>query len=204
MPGSIFTLGHSTLEPAFFASLCKSAGIDAIADVRSVPYSKRAPQHNREAIEEYSRNFGITYVYLGHLLGGRPARPSLLLPSGRADYRSMRSSPEFIEGLGRLRKGLEKYNIGLMCGEEDPITCHRGLLISPVLAKIGLSPSHLRKGGRLESQRQFEDRLMDASGNGAIQGDLFENRDSLVNRAIELMADRHAFRLGALEDQASE
>ena len=204
MPGTIFTLGHSTLEPEFFANLCKSAEIDAIADVRSVPYSRRAPQHNREAIEEYTRNFGIAYVYLGHLLGGRPARPSLFLPSGRADYRSMRSSPDFIEGLERLRKGLEKYNIGLMCGEEDPITCHRALLIAPVLAKIGLIPAHLRKGGRIESQREFEDRLMEATGSGAIQGDLFENRDSLVDRAIEAMADRHAFRLGALNDQVSE
>lgn len=204
MPGAIFTLGHSTLEPASFANLCKSVGIDAIADVRSVPYSRRASQHNREAIEEYARGFGIAYVYLGHLLGGRPARPSLFLPSGRADYRSMRSSPEFIEGLGRLGKGLERYNIGLMCGEEDPITCHRALLISPVLAKNGLNPTHVRKGGRLERQRQFEDRLMEAAGSGTLQGNLFESRDSLLDQAIEAMADRHAFRIGALNDQASE
>jgi uncharacterized protein (DUF488 family) len=204
MPGTIFTLGHSTLEPEPFANLCHGAGINAIADIRSVPYSKRVPHHNRESIEQYLHRFQIAYVYLGHLLGGRPSRPSLFLPSGRADYRSMRISPEFVEGLERLRKGLEKFNIGLMCGEEDPITCHRALLIAPALAKIGLAPAHVRKGGRLESHQQFEDRLMEAAGIGASQGDLFENRDALVDRSIEAMADRHAFRLGAPEPQPSE
>lgn len=204
MPGSIFTLGHSTLAAASFADLCHRAGITAIADVRSVPYSRRASQHNRESIEEYAPKSGIAYVYLGHLLGGRPARPSLFLPSGRADYRSMRSSPEFLEGMGRLRKGLDKFNIGLMCGEEDPITCHRALLIAPVLAALGLSPLHLRKGGRLETQTEFEDRVMEATGAGSMQGNLFESRESLVDQAIEAMADRHAFRQGAKDDQLSE
>lgn len=204
MPGNILSLGHSTLAPAAFADLCLHAGITAIADVRSVPYSRRAPQHNRESIVEYAPRFGISYVYLGHLLGGRPARPSLFLPTGRADYRSMRSSPEFLEGLGRLRRGLEKFNIGLMCGEEDPITCHRALLIAPALATLGLPPLHVRKGGRLETHAGFEDRVMEATGITALQADLFECRESLVGRAIEVMADRHAFRQDAMDNQFSE
>lgn len=204
MPGNILTLGHSTLAPESFATLCRGAGITAIADVRSVPYSRRAPQHNREAIQEYAPAFGIAYVHLGHLLGGRPNRPSLFLPDGRADYRAMRSSPDFLEGMDRLAAGLKKYTIGLMCGEEDPITCHRALLIAPALAALGLAPAHIRKGGRLETREEFEDRMMETAGLGPRQGDLFENRASLVDRALDVLAERHAFRTGAPDHQSSE
>ena len=36
----IFTVGHSTHEFEDFVSLLKLHGIDAVADVRSVPYSR--------------------------------------------------------------------------------------------------------------------------------------------------------------------
>ncbi|MBM4097288.1 MAG: DUF488 domain-containing protein [Planctomycetes bacterium] len=205
MPGRIFTLGHSTLDIDSFVELCQSAEIDAIADVRSVPYSRMAPQHNRETIQSAFEGRRLVYVYMGNLLGGRPTRPSLFNNNGRADYVAMRQSSEFMEGIARIRKGLEQFNIGLMCGEEDPVTCHRALLIAPALAAIGLPPSHLRKGGRLESHRQFEDRLLEANGVMLSQGDLFLNRQTLVEQAIESMADRHAYRSGfEPNDQASE
>ena len=204
MRGSLYTLGHSTLDAPAFVELCRQAGIDAIADVRSVPYSRRVPHHNREPLSAILKQSGIAYVYLGHLLGGRPGRPSLFLSSGRADYRAMRVSPEFLSGIERLRSGLERFNIGLMCGEEDPITCHRCLLIAPHLKTIGLTPAHIRKGGRIESHKDFEDRLMNACGIECPQGDLFDDRETMLDRAIEQMADRHAFRTEANEDHASE
>jgi uncharacterized protein (DUF488 family) len=204
MRGSIYTLGHSTLDAPAFVDLCCQAGIDAIADVRSVPYSRRVPHHNREPLSAYLKQSGIAYVYLGHLLGGRPGRPSLFLPSGRADYRAMRASPEFLSGIERLRSGLERFNIGLMCGEEDPITCHRCLLIAPHLKTIELIPTHIRKGGRVETQQEFEARLMTVCGVECPQGDLFDDRNAMLDRAIEQMADRHAFRTEANEDHANE
>lgn len=204
MGGSLYTIGHSTLDAPAFVDLCRLAGIDAIADVRSVPYSRRVPHHNREPLSAYLNESGIAYVYLGHLLGGRPVRPSLFLPSGRADYQAMRASPEFLSGIERLRSGLERFNVGLMCGEEDPITCHRCLLIAPHLKAIGLPPQHIRKGGRIETQQDFENRLMNACGIVSPQGDLFDDRTAMLNRAIEQMADRHAFRTEATEDHASE
>ena len=70
MAGRILTLGHSALDIDSFVGLCQSAGIDAIADVRSVPYSRMAPQHNRETIRTSFEGRGLAYVYTQFVLAG--------------------------------------------------------------------------------------------------------------------------------------
>ena len=48
----IYTIGHSNVEPGDVVELLRSHGIEAVLDVRSSPYSKHAPQFNREAFAE--------------------------------------------------------------------------------------------------------------------------------------------------------
>ena len=62
-----------------------------------------------------------------------------------------------------MAAGLERFTIALMCGEEDPLDCHRALMIAPALKDLGLPPRHIRKGGRLETTAPA-DRLSGASG----------------------------------------
>src|SRR3989442_15928815 len=45
---TVFTIGHSNLEFARFVALLKQHDIQAVADVRSSPYSQYNPQFNRE------------------------------------------------------------------------------------------------------------------------------------------------------------
>jgi hypothetical protein len=45
---------------------------------------------------------------------------------------------------------------------------------------------------------------MDACGVECPQGDLFDDRETILDRAIEQLADRHAYRTEANEDHASE
>ena len=40
-------------------------------------------------------------------------------------------------------------NIVLMCGEEDPKSCHRHNLITQSLVKKGLEVIHIRKNGKI-------------------------------------------------------
>src|SRR5439155_24000994 len=69
----LFTVGHSNLEAEGLLGLLRAAGVTAVADVRSSPYSRRLPQFNRAALEASLRAAGIAYVFLGAELGGRPA-----------------------------------------------------------------------------------------------------------------------------------
>jgi hypothetical protein len=57
-----------------------------------------------------------------------------------------------------------KGNIVLMCAEEDPLRCHRFLMISSALVERGVIPLHIPRGGALETQRDSENPLFDLHG----------------------------------------
>jgi uncharacterized protein (DUF488 family) len=203
----IWTLGHSTLAPEDFIRLIQGAGIQAIADVRSIPFSGRQPHYSSPNLRHLLENAGIRHVYLGDLVGGRPRHSGLYTPTGRADFRAMAQSEWFLRGLERILAGLKKMSIGLMCGEEDPLPCHRGLLIAPELVARGLEPRHLRKGGRVETQRELEDRMLAAAGMEPSQGDLFltggHSGPIRVGLAREILAEKHAWRLESTQTDDS-
>src|SRR5262249_60154705 len=111
---------------------------------------------------------GLLYVCPGALLGGRPARAELYHPEGWADYERMRATPEVARGLDRVLQGLARERIALLCAEEDPLDCHRGLMLTPALKERGVPPVHVRRGGRLEATAQMEQRLQEATRPGAV------------------------------------
>ena len=66
----IFTIGHSAHEFARFVELLKQHHVNAVADVRSMPYSRWQPQFNREELGAALKAQSIDYVFLGKELGG--------------------------------------------------------------------------------------------------------------------------------------
>ena len=60
----LFTIGHSDHETEHFLSLLVRHGITAVADVRSQPYSRFAPQYNRENLLETLKNVTIGYLVI--------------------------------------------------------------------------------------------------------------------------------------------
>jgi hypothetical protein len=198
----LFSIGHSNHELARFIQLLQGGAITAVADVRSSPFSQRYPQFNRPELERELAEHDITYVYLGGQLGGRPQRPSLYDQEGRVLYERVRATPEFRKGLERLSAGLEEYTIAMMCAEEDPLDCHRGLMIAPALVEQGIRPAHLRGDGSIETTAAMEERLLEVTkvGIGILDG-LFaaalstEERRQYLAEAYRLAARRRAFRL---------
>ena len=75
MTGTIFTIGHSNLDPESFIKLLKDNSIDVVVDVRSNPYSKYVPQYNKSRIQESIETNNMKYLFLGKELGGKPASP---------------------------------------------------------------------------------------------------------------------------------
>jgi uncharacterized protein (DUF488 family) len=72
---ALWTVGHSNMEAGEFVSNLQRHGIDAIADVRSWPRSRYAPWFDQAPLAEALRSAGISYVWMGPDLGGRPDDP---------------------------------------------------------------------------------------------------------------------------------
>jgi uncharacterized protein (DUF488 family) len=205
--GRLLSVGHSNHDWSRLLALLRGAGVTAVADVRSSPYSRRLPEYNRAALEGALRANDVGYAFLGDLLGGRPSDPGLYHPEGWADYARMRQTAAFRRGLDRLLLGAEDYTVAMLCSEEDPLDCHRGLMITPALAELGRPPLHLRKDGSLETTADMEKRLLQATGVGdglldglfAAQLDEAERR-GLVAEAYRLRNRRVAYRTRAEED----
>src|SRR6185369_2975215 len=70
----IFTLGHSTLSIERFVALLHAYGIERLADIRTVPRSRRNPQFNDAALAVALKAETIDYVPLSALGGLRHAR----------------------------------------------------------------------------------------------------------------------------------
>lgn len=152
----ILTVGHSTYAIERFLRLLGARRVEALADVRRFPGSRRNPQFNAGALAESLRGAGIEYVRLGDELGGRRDR------SGRGDrsaprprtgpfaaYAQHMSSEEFAAGLDRLEALARAHRTALMCAEADWRRCHRRL-IADALGARGWRVLHLLADGRLE------------------------------------------------------
>ncbi|MEK9970691.1 MAG: DUF488 domain-containing protein, partial [Ferrovibrio sp.] len=62
---TIFTIGHSNQTAERFAALLRQHGITLLADVRSAPASRHAPQFNRIALARNLEDAGIGYRWFG-------------------------------------------------------------------------------------------------------------------------------------------
>ena len=193
---SIFTIGHSSLELEAFLRILVTHEVKIVCDVRSRPGSFRFPQFNREPLEACLISADIKYEFLGNALGGRPSDPGVYHADGVVNYEERRKAKDFGAGIDRALELSSATNIALMCAEEDPLQCHRFLMISPSLLERGLTPSHIRRGGELESQREAEDRLLKLHDLAAFDsGSLFIcERDVALQDAFRLQSQEFAFR----------
>lgn len=159
----IFTVGHSNHSVEKFLSLLKQNGVSAIADVRSSPFSRHSPQFNQSSLRKTLTSEGISYVFLGEELGARSKNPECYV-EGKARYELIAATEEFATGLDRILEGVKRHQIALMCAEQDPITCHRAILVCKHLKDTGLNIQHILKTGDLESHDHLEQRLLKIHG----------------------------------------
>lgn len=192
----LFTIGHSNAELGAFLAVLKELQVTLLMDVRSRPQSYRFPHFNQLEFEQSLREVGIRYLFLGEELGGRPEDPKAYREDGLVNYRARRKSRAFEAGLERVLSELEQNTLAVMCAEEDPLTCHRFLMICPELVAAGVEPQHIRKGGVLETQREAEDRLLEAHHFGDVSsGSLFSaERAAALEDAYDAQARECAFR----------
>ncbi|HEY1980880.1 MAG TPA: DUF488 domain-containing protein [Xanthobacteraceae bacterium] len=165
----LFTIGHSNIPAERFLSMLRDAGVNAIADVRSTPFSRFFPWFSAKNLAPLLAQEGIFYLPYREPLGGRPRDPSLYC-EGVADYDAMARQPEFAAGLERLRADAMRCRVCLMCAEREPLDCHRCLLVARALAARGLAIGHILHDGTIEPHLATEQRLLELDGQPA---DLF-------------------------------
>lgn len=200
---AIFTIGHSNHTPEKFLELLSIHNINALADVRSAPYSRYLPHFNKQALQSYLPKAEIRYVFLGAELGARPADSSCYV-EGRALYEKIAVLDSFQQGLKRIIKGVQNHRIALMCAEKDPITCHRAILVCRHLLSFNLEIAHIHSNGELEYHENLEERLLqihdlqDKQENGQLS--LFPTvsqpqlpRSERISQAYQLQGDRIAY-----------
>jgi uncharacterized protein (DUF488 family) len=163
------TIGHSNLPLERFITLLKQNGVAAVADVRSVPGSRRYPWFSAKPLARSLESAGIGYLPFGDALGGRP-RDATSYCDGVADYEAMAAAPEFIAGLDRLLETAGGRRVCLMCAEREPLDCHRCLLVSRAVARRGHTIGHILVDGSVEPHQVTEQRLLELAGDEA---DLF-------------------------------
>lgn len=186
----IFTIGYSAFSLGSFIRALKKHQINAVADVRSLPYSGFKPEFNRENLQSVLKEHGIAYVFLGDSCGARIDDPSCFT-HGKADFRLIARHPRFIEGLNRIRKGMAKYHLALMCAEKDPLNCHRAILIIRNLKSNSIKINHIMSDLSLEDHRMTEKRLL--SLYNLEQPDLFKTEHERIEQAYDLQARKIAY-----------
>jgi uncharacterized protein (DUF488 family) len=150
MPEKLWTIGHSTRGWDEFVALLGGNGIQAIADVRRFPASRKYPHFNREAMEGALPLVDTQYAVFTDLGGRRPARPDS--PNiawrnasfrGYADYMG---TPGFHDALQRLLELATRKRTAMMCAEAVWWRCHRGLIADELKAR-GVQVLHIEGGG---------------------------------------------------------
>lgn len=165
--GSVFTIGHSNMSQEEFDSLMKRHGIQVLVDIRSYPKSNFCPQFDKDTLDVHLAGNDIEYHHFpefgGHqMVGSGDARRQL-------SYEEVMKSDDFKNGMKCLRDCVkEGYRVCLMCSENDPLECHRMLMMGRALAHPevygsrakAIDVQHITRQGYTLSQDYFEKKLV--------------------------------------------
>jgi uncharacterized protein (DUF488 family) len=181
--GSIYTIGSSIHAIDEFMALLNKYKINAVADVRSVPYSKHTPQYNREKLSGILKENQINYLDFNKEFGAR-RRESEAYTNGIVDFKKVVNLPEFLYGIERINEGMSKgYNIVLLCAEKDPINCHRFFLVSKALVdKLSINIDHILYDGSAINHHDLEKEMVQKL---YFKNDLFNDHRTLLETAYE-------------------
>jgi uncharacterized protein (DUF488 family) len=155
---TIFTIGHSTRPLDDFVALLARNGVTQLADVRTVPKSRRHPQFVREALAGSLPGAGIAYRHIPGLGGLRKPRPDSANTAwrnqsfrGYADY--MQTLP-FAHALEELHAWAVRPT-AVMCAEAVWWQCHRQLIADALVAR-GIEVRHIVSAAAPEPHKLTE------------------------------------------------
>ena len=153
----LYTIGHSTRSLEDFLHLLRMSHIACLADVRTIPRSRHAPQFNRDVLQAALPNASLRYVHLPRLGGLRKSRGGESPNGGwrRAGFRGFADymqTEEFARGLDELWELAGRCRTAIMCAEALYRRCHRALIADAFMVRGGIV-SHILSEGKVEDHR---------------------------------------------------
>ena len=157
----IFAIGHSNYPYDKLIEMIKKYGIDCVVDIRETPYSKYNTQYNREVLRENLKSSGFTYVYMGHEFGAKRQTKESYNDDGYADFEKVIKEELFLKGIERITKGLQMgYKIVLLGAMQEPIRCHRSIMLGKYLNEKGFDVKYIMHEGNIVNQDYIEENLL--------------------------------------------
>jgi len=173
MEGSktIWTIGHSTRMIHGFLELLGVNQIKILADIRTLPGSRKYPHFNKEALEESLSHAGIRYMHFPELGGRRKPKPDSANTAWRhasfKGYADHMETSEFKKGVETLQALALKERLAYMCSELVWWRCHRSL-VSDYLKVKGWTVLHILDQNKVQEHPY-------TSPAREVQGKLFYN-----------------------------
>ncbi len=194
MKHNLFTIGHSTHTLSRFMDLLNLYAVQEVWDVRSQPYSKYNKAFNKECIErELSKN-NMVYSFMGYELGGRTDNPACYDENNKLQYRRVAQLPVFQTALSRIKNKLKTCGTALMCSENDPLNCHRMILICRELCQktdsLKKEIKHILFDGSIRTNKEMERLLMDKF---KLYPDMFRTEKECIEEAYNRQAHKIAY-----------
>jgi uncharacterized protein (DUF488 family) len=164
----LFTLGHSTHPLDEFLKLLGRHGIEALADIRRFPGSRKHPHFNRDRLASALPEAGVEYHWF-ESLGGRRKQPGGshrnlgLRNESFRNYADYMTTEGFHEAVGRLLELARRKRTAFMCSEGLFWRCHRRLVSDYLLAQ-GVTVQHIMPDGELRPHTLTEGARIDGGG----------------------------------------
>lgn len=158
----IYTIGHSNYTVDKLIDMLKYYNINVVVDIRGTPYSKYNKQFDKEVIKYTLTKAGFLYIYMAKELAAKRENKISYNEEGYSNFEKVINEDDFINGIERLKKGCEKgYNIALLGAMQDPIRCHRSILVGRALRDAGFNVKHILDDYSCASQEDIEVNLLD-------------------------------------------
>ena len=194
----IYTIGHSNYTVERLIDMLRHYNINCVVDIRGTPYSKYNIQFDKDTIKYTLTKAGFVYIYMGEELAAKRVRKVSYNSEGYSDFKEVINEEEFIRGIERLKTGYSKgYNIALLGAMQDPIRCHRSILVGRYLRDNNINVKHILDDYSIASQEEIEEMLLnkyfsnrnqltidDLIGNSLSNEEMIEEGYELANKEI--------------------
>ncbi|HEY3198457.1 MAG TPA: DUF488 domain-containing protein [Nitrospirales bacterium] len=135
----VWTVGHSTRPIQEFLNLLLRQGIRHLVDVRAIPFSRRNPQFNQDALAKALESAEIAYSHMPALGGRRKSRTDSKNTGWRnasfRAYADYMQTPDFQAAIKELTGLAADTRTVIMCAEVVPWRCHRSLISDACIAQ---------------------------------------------------------------------
>lgn len=144
---TIYTIGHSTRPLDAFVDLLRAHDVTRLADVRTVPRSRRHPHFGADQLSLSLPVAGVEYRHAPGLGGLRKPRADSANGAWRhpgfRGYADYMETPAFAAALGELIEwAAPPHRVAIMCAEAVWWRCHRQLIADALLA-AGIEVGHI-------------------------------------------------------------